>query len=112
MTEWNTKLDEGPLFVSLKTPRRSHRHSAKALDAHAESGKLSKRCEAILTALRNFQGDPMTDRQIKDALMLPDMNSVRPRITEMIRDGILEEAGSVTCPVTKMTVRKVAIKGS
>ena len=110
--DWNTQLDEGPLFSAMrKPPRLSHRHSAKALDAHAESGRLSERCKMILTALRAAQGGPMTDRQIKDALLLDDMNSVRPRITEMVRDGILVEIGSTTCPVTGMTVRTVAMTG-
>ena len=50
----------------------------------------------------------LTDRQVKEKLGLPDMNSVRPRITELIRSGTLREVGSVKCPTTKKTVRVVS----
>ena len=111
---WNTKVDEGPLFGLIgkpERPRRPHPHSAKALGEHADSGRLSKRCEAILAVLEAAAGR-MTDRQIKIIMGFEDMNSVRPRITEMIRDGILVEVGETVCPVTKMTVRTVIVKGS
>lgn len=106
MTDWNTKIDEGPLFRPAKVLRLTHKHSATALDAQAVAGTLSKRCKSILGALRASQ-QPMTDREIKDYLQFDDMNSVRPRITEMIRDRVLEECGSVTCPVTHLPVRLV-----
>lgn len=51
-----------------------------------------------------------TDREIKDALRYSDMNSVRPRITELIDKGALEECGSNICPVTKKRVRLVRIR--
>lgn len=39
-----------------------------------------------------------------------DPNSVRPRLTELIGDGILEEAGSVSDPITHKTVRVVRLR--
>jgi|GEM_PF-4443719 len=105
MPEWNTRIDQGPLFAR----RNTHQHSAMALKAQEAAGTTPKRCQAILGVLRASNRN-MTDREIKDALDFSDMNSVRPRITEMIRDGILEEAGSVACPVTSMTVRCVRVK--
>jgi len=50
-----------------------------------------------------------TDRDVMEALDLPDMNCVRPRITEGIREGWIAEAGETVCPVTGMTVRTVRI---
>ena len=50
-----------------------------------------------------------TDREIKDKMGLSDMNSVRPRITELIKSGHLEETESTKCPVTNKTVRRVRI---
>ena len=50
-------------------------------------------------------GPLMTDRQVKNILGLEDMNSVRPRITEMVKKGVLTEESSTKCPVTGKTVR-------
>jgi hypothetical protein len=41
-----------------------------------------------------------------------DMNSVRPRITELIEKAKLMEVGSIVCPVTKKRVRRVDIRGA
>lgn len=51
----------------------------------------------------------VTDRQVKDALGFSDMNAVRPRITELVEKGLVEECGDVICPVTGKTVRKIRI---
>ena len=48
---------------------------------------------------------PMTDREIKEELFLQDMNCVRPRITELVKDGLLLEVGSKKDKVTGRTVR-------
>lgn len=46
------------------------------------------RCEAILNA---WEGE-MTAREVRDKLMPnADMNAVRPRITELCKDGCLVE---------------------
>jgi len=47
----------------------------------------------------------MTDRQVKETLGLDDMNTVRPRITELIKKGYLTESTNTKCPVTGKTVR-------
>ncbi|MGE9239433.1 hypothetical protein, partial [Escherichia coli] len=52
-------------------------------------------------------GNPMTDREVCEALGSADMNYARPAITHLIHDGVLEEVGSVECPVTGRTVRTV-----
>lgn len=50
-----------------------------------------------------------TDRAIRDALGFPDMNAVRPRITEMIDSGVLYSPSDTVDPVTGRTVRLVSI---
>jgi predicted HTH transcriptional regulator len=50
-------------------------------------------------------GQAMTDREVKNNLSLPDMNCVRPRITELVKDGLLLEVGSKKDEATGRTVR-------
>ena len=52
----------------------------------------------------------MHARQIMKALGFTDANTVKPRITELIDKGILEECGSVRDPETGKRVRLVRIK--
>jgi hypothetical protein len=67
---------------------------------------LADRARDILAVLDEV-GEPMTDRDICGRLGSPDMNYARPSITHMVQDGVLVEAGDVTCPVTGRTVRTV-----
>ena len=71
--------------------------------------ELKGRRKAIYLVMLKH-GTRLTDREIKDKMGLSDMNAVRPRITEMIKSGHVEEVESVKCPVTNKTVRKVRIK--
>lgn len=49
----------------------------------------------------NVLGDrEMSARQIAWRLGYEDMNAVRPRITEMVEEGILEAAGTIRDTVT------------
>ncbi len=66
----------------------------------AEEPKLSKRICAILDWLR--QNGAATDRQVGE-----NLNAVRPRISECVKDGILVEVTNAECPVTHKLVRKV-----
>jgi hypothetical protein len=53
----------------------------------------------------------MTDRHILNSSdEFFDVNSVRPQITRLIKDGIVEECGKTICPVTSRTVRLVRMK--
>lgn len=70
--------------------------------------KFSKRQWEILGFLLE-RGGVWTDRQIKDALRFADMNSVRPRITELIEMGVVEERGYTFCSVTNKRVRLVRV---
>jgi hypothetical protein len=84
-----------------------HHNSQTALEKIAADGTLSQRAAEIL---RFFRAHPraFTDREVAMYLRYPDMNCVRPRITELIERGLLREVDSVKCPVTSKTVRRVA----
>jgi len=48
---------------------------------------------------------PMTDRLVCLNLGFSEMNAVRPRITEMVKDNILEEITKTKDAITGRTVR-------
>ena len=70
---------------------------------------LSTRKRRILRCLHAL-GKPSTDRQVKDAGYYQDMNDVRPRITELIDEDILEMRDDVKDHVSGRTVRTVWFK--
>lgn len=83
-----------------------HKNSIKTY--HEERPRLSLRCGNILSVM--MDGVERTDRQIKDLLGLPDMNNVRPRITELLDQDFLIETGVKKCEVTQKSVRLVKVK--
>lgn len=74
-----------------------------------DNNKLSKRCDLILAWIRMH--GPATDRQICEGLNMPDMNNVRPRCTELLDGGYLQEVGMRRDHVTGKPVRILAIRG-
>lgn len=78
---------------------------ANSLEAYhdGEMGAFTKRESEILSAFDRL--GVLTDRECLSALNYPDMNAVRPRITELIQKGVLSEVGETKCPVTEKTVR-------
>ena len=87
------------------------------MSAHANSllayyegliDEFPERTRAILITLQHSR-EPMTDRQIMEALELTDPNGVRPRITEAIQQGLLVECGAARDRISGKTVRLVAI---
>lgn len=91
------------------TQRRSmHVNSLAAYDSGRRE-LFSARELAILDFLKSnpFGNVPRTDREIMKGLGFSDMNSVRPRITELIKDGVLAEEGSVEDETTGKWVRLV-----
>lgn len=73
----------------------------------SEEMKLSARAGAVLAWL-HVHG-PSTDRQVMEGMGFTEPNSVRPRITELIAQGELEEVRNTKCPVTGKTVRIVRV---
>lgn len=84
-----------------------HPHSEAARGELAAEGTLSRRKAQILRWMQ-ANPQPWTDRQIAARLGYPDMNCVRPRITELIEQGLLVECDSIRCQVTNKRVRRTA----
>lgn len=81
-----------------------HQNSHKAYESIID--RLSGRHKEIWDAFASEGNQALlTDRQVKNILGLEDMNSVRPRITEMIKKGVLMEESNTKCPITGKTVR-------
>lgn len=86
-----------------------HPNSMATYREEATAGRLSKRYSEILEIVRRLgQG---TDREILQASEYRDMNAVRPRITELIESGWLEEFDNVQDKTTGKPVRVVRIAG-
>lgn len=83
-------------------------HSNSSESFHGQSPRLNKREILILSTITAL--GPITDRAVKEALGFPDMNDVRPRITNLVSIGRVAECGNIICPVTGKTVRKVAVR--
>ena len=75
-------------------------------DANKALTDKETRQRRIMKVVRGA-GHPLTDREIKDSLGYVDMNSVRPRVTELVGDGVLVECGKRRCGVTGLSVRTV-----
>lgn len=80
-----------------------HQHSREAY--YAERDKLGKRAQMIRDWI--VAHGPATDRDVMRWLGFSEPGAVRPRITELIGIGALEECGSIKCGVTGKTVRLV-----
>lgn len=77
-----------------------------SLKAYAEErDNLSDRAQEILANVRVHGSG--TDREIMNRMGFDEPNQVRPRITELVQQGLLKELGAAICPVTKKTVRIV-----
>jgi hypothetical protein len=70
-------------------------------------GRIDKRCADIKAALAVLGN--ATEREIKDHLKLSDMNSVRPRVTEMIKSGDLILTAHRRDTATGKSVRVVSL---
>ena len=85
-----------------------HNNSIKAY--REEFPKLSQRASDIYFFLLEHMEVGFTDRDIKYHMKFGEMNNVRPRVTELIQQGLLEEVGKTTCKVTGKTVRMVSLR--
>ncbi len=81
-------------------------NSQTALVEITTDGSRVRRAAQILRWLVAHP-QPYTDRQIAAGMGFPDMNCVRPRITELVEQQLVRAVDSVRCPVTGKTVRRV-----
>jgi hypothetical protein len=77
------------------------------MKSYNELDNLSTRCRKVVSALEDL--GVATDRRIKEHLRLPDMNNVRPRVTELIKLGIVIEDGEDICEETNRSVRLIRL---
>tara|TARA_X000001388_G_scaffold28812_1_gene20349 strand:- start:342 stop:620 length:279 start_codon:yes stop_codon:yes gene_type:complete len=83
-----------------------HNNSLKAY--YEEKPKLSKRSKDIYNFFKENER-MYTDREVQLALGFSEPNQVRPRITELIKTGMLTEMGKTKCKYTNKTVREVVL---
>jgi hypothetical protein len=69
----------------------------------------TERKAMILNAYRKISR-PLTDREVSGILAFGDLNCVRPRITELLMDQVIEHVGDIKCPVTRRTVRACTVR--
>ena len=93
--------------MSYQQRKDVHQNSLLAY-YQGETKLFEERELKILTALRYARD--LTCREILLALQLPEPNCVRPRITNLIKDGVIEETGSKICPVTGKRVMTVSLR--
>lgn len=84
-----------------------HTHSVAAHAGETAEGNFGKRAQACLEAVRAMRS--ATDRMVRDYLQMSDMNMVRPRLTELVRDGWLEECGEIEDTGTHKMVRVLRV---
>jgi len=88
----------------------THNMHDNSLEAYREElPKLHPRERDILGAVSHNWRGPWTDREIMRMLGFTDPNSVRPRITELLRAGLLVEGDKVKDSTTGKTVRTVRV---
>jgi len=91
----------------MNTTHKMHQNSLFVYGAMRH--KLSMRAKLVLSAFIGH-GIPATDREIMKIMRFNDPNAVRPRITELIKNGHLVECGNVLCQVGGRTVRVCRVK--
>lgn len=88
--------------------RRYRRHSSHKMHRNSLGRPdFSERQKRIIAWLRLHGAS--TDRQICEGLQFRDMNSVRPRVTELLNAYILVEVGTTKDHLTGKPVRIVAL---
>ena len=80
-----------------------HAHSCEAFAAFRAEGAAGRRQRRILELASKRA--TWTDREMAEALGFDDLNAVRPRVTEMLADGLLVECGACQCPRSGRKVR-------
>jgi predicted HTH transcriptional regulator len=80
-------------------------HANSIAAYRSEQPRISRRAQQIIAWLEIHPRK--TDREIMQGMGFSDMNSVRPRVTELVDSGRLVEVGEKVCPVTRKTVRIV-----
>jgi len=88
-----------------------HKNSLTAIKAITQDGSRLSRREIILKVFEDNPESHFTDREVLKILYpwSDNLNLVRPRLTELVKDNKLEEWNSARCSVTGKTVRLVRL---
>lgn len=97
-----------PYAVAVAEPitRKQNVHANSREAFHSDPVRIGIRAAQVLKHFSESY-NPQTDRHVMTALGFTDMNAVRPRITELIKAGLLVECGETIDYVTGKRVRLV-----
>lgn len=90
-----------------------HKNSRESYEKCKEDDNFTRIVYRIARFYEERNQTAYTDREVRNRMFscgsIPnnDMNMVRPKITNLIREGFLEETGKTLDKVTDRTVRKV-----
>lgn len=92
--------------MGTHTSHTMHRNSLAAYNA--DGRKLSDRALKIYAYMVETR-TPMTDRTVQRAMGYAERGQVQPRISELVKAGLLVEVDKVRCVITGKPVRRVAV---
>jgi hypothetical protein len=85
---------------------KTQMHNNSLVCYDQEKAKLGARSKKILEWMEGWE-HPASDRTIKSRMGYEEVNNVQPRITELIKAGLVKEVGKIKCSTTGKTVRLV-----
>jgi len=94
-------------FAVNTVKREQHVHANSVKTYREDQQKIGHRAMMVLHTVKELNR-PCTDREVMQKLQFTDMNSVRPRITELITAGTIREVGTTIDYATKKRVRLVS----
>ena len=81
-----------------------HENSKQSYQEQKAKGRSQSFRQAVYCTI-GISPTPLTDREVMNTLKETDVNNIRPEITRLKQDGLLEEADKKTCQFTGKTVR-------
>jgi predicted MarR family transcription regulator len=85
-----------------------HPNSTISFHEHKETGRSDSYRQKVYDSIK-LSSRPVTDREVWLALDRPDINNVRPEITRLKEDGLIEECQKTTCVYTHKSVRTLKV---
>jgi len=102
----NINQDQATMFI----PQQKSIHENSKESYREEIGKgHSKTFRFRIWKILYLTKLPLTDREIMAFLSESDVNNVRPEITRLKNDGLINEFDKIKCKITGKTVRRVII---
>lgn len=88
-----------------------HENSDDSYSQQRKTGRTEHFRKVIFELLSSVR-QPMTDREIMEALNEPDVNNIRPEITRLKQDELVAEVDKVNCRRTGKKVRRTVINST